>query len=449
MIADVRTGWRDLPGRAAWIAFAVLLVLSPFEATVRFDVVRSVPLLPGVLPRVVTVSEIALAATLGLWVLSLILRPRRPRLGPAFLTLPVAGLLAIAWLGVPFSIDPKLAARSAFGLSLAVALAIFVMNETRRIDRLATPVALMIAIQAVVAIGQVAGQHSLGLAMLGERVLDPAVPGTSIVGSIDGTRLLRAYGLTAHPNILGGILAFALLIIGGLPGGSTLGRAWRAAIIGLGAVALFLTFSRAAWIALAVGLVVALAMAGWMRDRIAVRGWLAATVVTLAVGAVLVVPFIPFVAARTGTAGPIATETRSIDERVALAKAGIALVADRPLVGYGMGTVIRAMRGEDRNPADDYEPAHIVVLDVAIETGLLGALCYLVIVVAPWVALIRIPHGWTPALVTASAVLVAVTVVGLFDHYPWTQPAGRLWAWMALGWWAVAYHDAIQGGRGA
>jgi len=40
--------------------------------------------------------------------------------------------------------------------------------------------------------------------------------------------------------------------------------------------------------------------------------------------------------------------------------------------------------------------------------------------------------------------LAAVTVVGLFDFYPWTASAGRTWAWILLGLWVVAYRVALE-----
>ena len=43
--------------------------------------------------------------------------------------------------------------------------------------------------------------------------LDPTQSGVSIVAASGGSRLLRAYGLTDHPNILGGCLAFGLLLL--------------------------------------------------------------------------------------------------------------------------------------------------------------------------------------------------------------------------------------------
>ena len=80
---------------------------------------------------------------------------------------------------------------------------------------MAIPVALMVALQAIVAIGQVAVQGPVGLGWLGEIALDPAAPGIGIVESEAGVRLLRGYGLSDHPNILGGLLAAGVIVIAG------------------------------------------------------------------------------------------------------------------------------------------------------------------------------------------------------------------------------------------
>jgi O-antigen ligase len=105
-----------------------------------------------------------------------------------------------------------------------------------------------------------------------------------------------------------------------------------------------------------------------------------------------------------------------------------------------------AMQGAAPDFAYPYDAAHVVLLEAAAETGIVGFLCYLAILVGPWVAVARSRGRWTPALVATSATLASVTVVGLFDHYPWTSQAGRIWAWTALGLWVLAY-GAIRGAR--
>ncbi len=239
---DVRSRVGDTALRAAWIGLCVVLVLSPLRAwlDVGFDV-------GGWASPMTAWSLVAALVTLGFWVVSLAASPRRIRVGPLFVALPVAGLLVVSWLGIAVSIDPVLTAQTALVFALVTALGVYVLNEVDGIERLAIPLMAMVVVQAVVAIGQVVAQSSIGLTVA--RGAGPAVPSTAGSASSllpTGQLSLRAYGLTDHPNVLGGILAFALIILAsvrGLAGRRSTGR-W--VVFAVGVVALFLTFSRAA-----------------------------------------------------------------------------------------------------------------------------------------------------------------------------------------------------------
>jgi O-antigen ligase len=440
---DVRSRLAAASRRAAWISFAVMIVLSPFRASVDF--VRD---LGGSASPTPAWALIAALATVGFWVVSLAASPRRIGVGPWFVALPVAGLLAVSWLGIAVSVEPAVTAKEALVLALVTALGVYILNELDGIERLVVPLMAMIVVQAVVAIGQVLAQQSLGLTILGEQTLLPSDGGISVVTAADGTRSLRAYGLTDHPNILGGILTFALIILGSVRGLEGRRSTARWVVFALAIVALFLTYSRAAWIAYGVGVALALALLGLMRDRAAVRRWLLATGGALLVCAPLVVAFTPSIAARVNAAGSIGAETRSIDERLALAQGAIAIFLERPVLGIGLGTLPGAMVVPQAG-FDPHQAAHIVLLDVAAETGVIGAACYLVLIVAPWVALVRARRRWTPELVAASAALAAVTTVGFLDHYTWTTPAGLIWVSITVGIWAAAYRTAGAEGSGA
>ena len=441
-----RAALADSARAAARLAFAALIVLSPFRARIELLARPTPPIYGDFTDILLFWSDIALLATIGFWLLSLVARRQPVSFGPRFLAWPVIGLLIVAWLGVPFSVDPGVSAYNAVRLVVLGVLALYVVNEIDALDRLLLPVAAMVVVQAVVAIGQVVGQQSLGLAGFGEYTLAPNL-GVSVITTGDGTRILRGYGLTDHPNILGGILSFALIL---LAGGTWAGRSertttLRVVIFALGAVALLLTFSRAAWLGLAIGLVVAAGVVVASRDRLSLRN----LGVAVAAGAVLcapfVAPYLPALAARTDASGPIATETRSIDEREAVAEVANRLFIGHFVAGVGLGGIPLAMQAAEPQFPYAYQPASIVLLDVAAETGLFGALVYVVILVAPWVALVRFRRRWTAELATASGALAAVTVVGFFDYYTWTYSAGRIWAWLVLGLWAVAYRNAMTG----
>ena len=389
-------------------------------------------------------SDVALIATLFFWLLSLVARPRHVSLGPRFLAVPAAGLIVVAWLGVPSSIDPELAAYNAVRLVALAALALYAFNEIERLDQLVLPIAAMIVVQATVGIGQVIGQRSLGLGLLGEYVLDPTL-GVSVVTSADGTRLLRGYGLADHPNILGGLLAFALLLLGAGAGRMDRQPVLRSVVFALGALALLLTFSRAALVAFVAGLIVIVVMLAQRRDVPALRSWVATGAAAVLVCAPFIAPYQPWLAARADASGVIATEVRSIAEREALASETNEIFINHSALGVGLGTLPIAMLAADPTFTFTYQPAGTVLLDVAAETGVLGAVFYLGLLIVPWLALLRHRERWTPELAAASAALAAVTVVGLFDYYTWSFSAGRIWAWAILGLWARAYRNATLG----
>ena len=258
IVTDRRSAAATLTRQAALAGFGVAIVSSPFRARFLLQARPLPPVFGDYTNLLLYWNEALVLGVFALWALSLLLRPRRVDFGPVALRLPVLGLVAAAWLSVPFSEDAGLAAFNALTLSGFAALGLYVFNELRDISKLVPAIAGMIALQAFVAIPQVLEQKSFGLKGLGELKLDPAVPGTSILWTNHAPKLLRAYGLTDHPNILGGLLTISLLVLA-----SCLVRyreEWLAVLcggFGLGVAALLLTFSRSAGLGLAGGLAVA------------------------------------------------------------------------------------------------------------------------------------------------------------------------------------------------
>jgi hypothetical protein len=315
-------------------------------------------------------------------------------------------------------------------------------------------------------------QHSLGLKALDELELDPAWNGVSIVWA-EGIRSLRAYGLSDHPNILGGCLAFALLLIAAwyVEGSETRssahsaalrdaalinrgsGSLWRAPAVGLfalGELGLLLAYSRSAWVALGAGLLVIVALFLITHQTNALRDLLA----LLAAGLILVAPFAWQNAGYLGMRFNLGAsfsqgtpENRSIAERVVLNRAVNTLFAEHALEGVGLGALPVAMRQRFPDFPINYQPAHIVLLDVAAELGIAGAMLYAIALLGPWFALglnrRRLDFARQPALVGITGLLAAVTVVSLLDYYSWLLAPGRLWQWLIWGLWAVVYQSSL------
>jgi len=429
--------------RLAHFAFAAMIVLIPFRLrTVLVERPLS-PIYRDYTDWLLFASDIFLIAMLICWGISRALAPRRLRWGTPLIALPLAGITAIGIVSAIFSMDVALSFYHVVRLLLLGALYLFIVNEIRSLDEIFLPMAIQVMVQAVVALEQFMQQHSAGLRLLGELILDPESKGVSIVWSGQSI-LLRAYGLTDHPNLLGGCLAFALIIIAGWYVQSTgRGRGIVAIIFALGAVALLLTFSRGAWLAFGSGIAVMLVLFFRARQKAASQDLFILGIAAL----IWLVPFVwqsaDYLGVRFNPAEPsmFTGENRAIVERAALNAAANKLFENHALVGVGLGVFPMALRAADPNFPFDYQPAHIVLLDVAAETGIFGALIYSALMIAPWVALWlnRRRIVFSPALIAVSALLLAITLVGLFDYYTWLLNPGRLWQWLALGLWSVTY----------
>jgi O-antigen ligase len=185
--------------------------------------------------------------------------------------------------------------------------------------------------------------------------------------------------------------------------------------------------------------------------RQAFKRWLLLLVSLL----ILLGPFLlhisPFLGVRLGlnqSFTQVASEDQSIGERQLLNRAANQLFADRPLIGIGLGAFPVAMKDKYPDYQLNYQPAHLVLLDVAAETGLFGALVYALLLITPWLVMWvnRKRLLFTPMLLGASLLLLAVDLVGFFDYYTWLLVPGRLWAWLAWGWWGSAYINARTSG---
>ncbi len=436
--------------RMARLAMAVTIITTPFRY--RFVILSrpQEPIYKDFTDILLFPADVFLMATLGLWLVSLVLERRRVSAGPFFLTVPIVGISVMGVSGTVVSIDPMLSFYHSIRLLLLTGWYLYVLNEIKSLSEIVAPVAVQVFIQSMVGVVQVMEQHSLGLQSLGELELDPAWHGVSIVWA-EGIRSLRAYGLTDHPNILGGCLAFALALMAGWYVDNK--SQWRMPVAGvhlLGALGLLLTFSRSAWLALAGGFAFGALLYFKKRLRYALQEGLALIASTL----ILLAPFAWQNAAYLGVRlnqqnsfQQVEDESRSFYERNLLNEVTNKIFADHALLGVGLGALPRAMRDAFPKLTVNYQPAHVVLLDVAAELGIFGALFYAVTLIGPWLALVinRRRIIFSPTLIGMSAVLLALTLIGFFDYYTWLLTPGRLWQWLIWGTWSALYQSSFTG----
>jgi O-antigen ligase len=323
-------------------------------------------------------------------------------------------------------LDPALTWRTAVGVvgtGLTGLVYLFVINEK---PRLAIPLSLVILVQGSVALGQFLNQHDLGLSALGEFSLDPTRSGVIVLFARD-QRWLRAYGLTAHPNLLGATLAVLLLLmLGPLSRARGVQRLGAVLVASVGLLGLMASFSRTSWFALALGVAVWTVRSAWDRTRHVdgprlPRGKLPLRfILPLVLAGIFLFTWRDLVTSRfVKLDTPI--ESRSINDRRRDADLAMELIVAHPWRGVGSGNYVPAVRAIE----PDSRAVHNTPLLVGAELGVLAAVLWL------WLALAGL---WAPP--SAAAPWAAMIVVSMFDTSLWMGTSWRaavLFAILAAG----------------
>ncbi len=463
--APLRLHWRTTP-----ISISVLLTLLLVPMWLK---------LPGAPPPFtafyLTGFAVALPAlfTVVWWCLAglpglrLLLRdPLRILWMLALLLLTLWGIAARGWAYEALD-HPGVAHNGALQISLVALFAIAAASAGPRASVVTGVLVVGVALNAGVVILQAAAQQSIGLALLGEFRLTPTQNGVSVLLAGD-LRWLRPYGLTSHPNIAGGFLAVGLLASAGWILAARRWMRWiGVGVFLVGLLALLLTFSRGAWLGFAAGAVVLLPLlrGGWWVQRTLRRTVLFTLGAALLLAGVFAGTLFPLVAARTGV-GVEGTEQRSVADRVVYND-----IAYRVLMGeianprtrlrsnllFGLGV------GNFPWYAADYlwyrtdydlrgDNVHHVLLLVFTEVGLVGLLLLALALCSGVEAALRGLRQRRQQIVQSAAAtnaddraayatvaqhaallagVVALAVIGVFDHYPWSM------LHFALGWWAL------------
>lgn len=438
--------WTDKLARSA---FYVTLIFAPVRLRMVLQSRPSEAIYSDYTDFLLFLPDITLLIALIAWGFARRVNHKSFRFGPSFISIPLAGLTIFALLSTLSSFDSALSLYHAIRLCLLFLFYLFIVNEQISIFIIALAAGLQGMLQAVVAIPQSILQRSIGLQPLGEYLLDPAWSGVSIV-SDEATRFLRAYGLSDHPNILGGCLAFSLLILLTV---YLRGEKKYSLLLGIAFVlislALLMTFSRSAWLAFAAGSFFIV----WFEAR--ARGWAFLKPLALLFICTAFVS-LPFIATNSNYFGArfnadrsfetVRYERGAVQERLFLIESANHIFSKHPLTGVGMSASPLALRKEIPQLPEtyNYQPPHFVLLTVGLETGMFGAIFYFLLMILPWVAFSRNADARkNPLVIGAMGLLLAVTIVGLFDYYTWFSTPGRIWQWLAWGLVAVAIDSPL------
>ena len=329
-------------------------------------------------------------------------------------------LCLLASLSIFWSVDWQISLYFSLHLWLVFGLFLSVRDRPEVWRSVAIGFCVALGLQILVGFGEFFAQSTAFLSPLGLNWpgnLTPAMQGVSVVQLPDGLRWLRTYGTLPHPNVLGGFaLAFllgpaAFFLLEGRR------RVWAALLFAGGIALLVLTFSRSAWVGLALaGVMLVLHHRKFERRQLMLLALVGLTGLLLAAA-----PLYPLVFTRAGTSA-VPTEAFSNEARAWLIQSTLNIIKDHPWLGVGVGAYVVEYA---RHAPYGYliEPVHNLPLLVVAELGLGGALVVIglgvVVVTGAW----RAKH---PETALFAAALIGLLTTGLFDHYLWTLAPGRL-----------------------
>lgn len=260
----------------------------------------------------------------------------------------------------------------------------------------------------------------LGLAYHASNIL-----GDSVIETSAG-RFLRAYGSFDHPNILGGMMALGLILVLYSSLKKEISRNERLFYLisfSVFYLALLVSFSRTAWLALLISAPFIL-FSAWRRGKFQKK--LIALFIILVVGISVAVinPVRDLFLSRTQTDSRL--EIKSIDERELYLKQAKEVITRNPFIGTGIGGYTTEVKILDNfaYPYWYYQPVHNYWLLIWAELGVLG----LVGVIIFWFSLfiISLKKKLWP-------VILALFVFSLLDHWLWTQTLGILIFFFVMG----------------
>jgi len=332
------------------------------------------------------------------------------------------GLLSIFWA------ENKTLALFREG-QLILALSFFwLCANFAKTSKLAFAFLFSLIIPAVLGLWQFFFQTTFANKWLGLAEHKANLGGTSVIetfsdGIVSG-RWLRAYGSFDHPNILSAMLAIGLLITSFLFLGQKKENAKVQQLIFLYlsfvilSAGLFVSFSRSAWLGLAMGAVFVAVCLFFQKNPVDLKNWILGCVLIAVVFLVMLSGYHDLVGVRIG--GSTRLESLSLDQRVIYLGQAKNMIAKNLIFGVGIGNYIPALlQGDSAKKAWTYQPVHNVFLLAWAELGIFGMLSLAAL-------LISLFWQFGRKSPISGALLIAILPMLWLDHWLWSFHFGLL-----------------------
>jgi O-antigen ligase len=205
------------------------------------------------------------------------------------------------------------------------------------------------------------------------------------------------------------------------------------AALGFMAIGLFVTFSRSAWLVGMAGIGLLLV---WMGAPL-VRPIFSRRRLAWVIGGFMVASIVlgPMIWSRFSSLDD--TDRLSVERRVQLNEVAVQVLEAHTWLGVGVNNFIThlAQFGPLYGVGIWREPVHNLYLLIAVETGWVGILLWIVAHVAVGVRLVRLfqKRREDQKMMLLITLWLVVILLGLIDHYWWTSQPGWLAWWLLFG----------------
>jgi len=364
---------------------------------------------------------LALILVLGIAYSSLLLMKKRLRIksgeqkGSSVPLFCLIVFLVLILTSVYFAIDQEIAFYKFSQIILSVAL-IFLILLTKP-SQFVSAYSFVFAgfIQSIMAIYQFVVQKVYASSFLGIAFQDPAISGVPIIES-NGERVLRSFGSLPHPNILAGFLVICLILVIALSFEEKLlkHKLFLAGSFITMTLALFMTASRSALLALLLGLIV-FYLFNRKKDKKTLKVLNNYLIIFILIMILFSVVKPEMISKRFTAVNRL--DIQSNTERIAGYSDAIDVFQNNWLMGTGPGNYTLGLHEiYPDKPHYFYQPLHNAILLPFVEMGLsyflifIGLIGLLVYSVKKKILNFKDNQHWTVAL-------VMILAISMFDHY--------------------------------
>ena len=293
--------------------------------------------------------------------------------------------------------------------------------------------------QAIIAIGQFLKQGSLGLILFGESTFGPDMTGIASFFVDSGEKVIRAYGITPHPNVLAAylflsIFAFYFLVIYSAKS-SVIYWAYPVILSGF-----FFTFSRTIIFLWAVGVSLIMAIIyfnGPFKRKFLDNEFLRAKIIkTVWLTAITCMFFVVFYQPEIASRLTLSSKEEAVQLRVFYNEES--LKGGINLFGIGPGDFTGWLMEQNPNlPVYIYQPVHNIYLLIYTEIGIVGFGLFMLFLGGLLYEFIK--KFKLREIKYHSFILITLSILfmGLFDHFLLTIQQGRFVFWLSLALFAI------------